>query len=101
MKKMKGYATHAVPLIDPNIQIPADEDFQQWCENPVTMFVALAFSKIIERQREEWEKVLGQANLSLTPEMLNNVRIDLRARIDAHEAFLLSKKEDYESIIEE
>jgi hypothetical protein len=100
-RQIKGYATNAVPKIDPNITTPSDEDFEQWCEHPVTKFVALAVQKIVQRQKDEWQKISWEGQLNLAPEMLNNVRIDLRARVEAHAAFLESKKEDYESIITE
>ena len=83
-----------VPLPDPNCAIPDDEDFAQWCEHPITRFVASAYQRAAEKQREEWMQISWEQNRT-DPLLLT----ELRTREDAYNAFLQTVKEGYVNVI--
>ena len=84
----------ARPKPDPKATSPSPEDWAQWCEHPITRFVALAWEAAALKQRDEW--VTNSWN-SGEPDQL--VLIELRARADAYMAFLETGLDDYERIL--
>ena len=91
-------AQHKLPPLprpDQNQYVPHAEDFAAWCENPVTRFVARAFERAANKQREAWTEetwVTGVAE----PESL----AVYRARADAYMAFLETGLERYVELTE-
>jgi hypothetical protein len=85
----------ATPKPDPRflngrLAPPTADDFEAWCENPVTQYVATVHALICEVAKdtllqEMW--VNGQAN---------QVALDAaRTRVDAYKAFLETPRETY------
>lgn len=77
----------------PNLKapIPTQDEFDAWTEHPVTVFVATAYQRLAELQREAWlESSWGSGQGDAL--MLN----ELRTRADAYMAFLETGLEQYE-----
>lgn len=85
----------ALPKPDPRALVPHPDDFDAWCEHPVTRFIATAFEAAALKQRETWTEAswgTGEAD----PAQLNT----LRTRADAYMAFLETGLNDYAKLIE-
>jgi hypothetical protein len=80
-----------VTLPKPDTRVtPSQDEFSAWAEHPVSRFVAAAFARAAEQQREAWVDqswATGQADP-------NELAI-LRARADAYMAFLETGLERY------
>lgn len=83
-------------MIKPDARIlPTEEEFQAWCEHPVTKFIAEAYRISAERQREAWNALFESR---LVPTDLTQQRDILRTREDAYRAFLETTFERYVEI---
>lgn len=74
---------------------PTAEEFEEWCENPVTRFVAHAYRIGADACALKWSQsswTAGQCDPALLAE--------LRTRADAYEAFLHTNWSDYAATIE-
>lgn len=89
-------AAPVLPQPDPRPQVPHPEDWDAWCQHPITRFVASAMQRSAELQREAWSAASwGQG--SCDPLLLNTYR----TRADAYMAFLETGLESYAKLIEE
>lgn len=88
-------ATPSAHKNDERILVPDDEDFEIWCANPVTRFVASAFKRLSENQKIYWEEISWE-----TGKVSLEKRCELRAKSDAYADFLTLTKEEYARIIE-
>ena len=64
-------------------RVITEEEFEAWCEHPVTRFVAAAYQQAAEEQREGWLRASwdgGEAD----PKTL----VMLKTRADAYRAFV-------------
>ncbi len=85
----------ALPKPDPRALVPHPDDFDAWCEHPVTRFIATAYAACAAAQRDAWltaSWTTGDAD----PVQLNT----LRTRADAYMAFLETGLNDYAKLIE-
>lgn len=70
---------------------PTQDEFDAWCENPVTRYVAAAWERSAIVQRDAWT-VRSWSSGEADPALLT----ELRTRADAYNAFLETTLEDYE-----
>lgn len=88
----------AVPRPKPDTRIePTADEFESWCLHPVTKFVAAAFKRSAEQQREEWARISWVPGLMspLERERLEHRRVELTTAADAYSAFLETGLERY------
>jgi len=71
---------------------PTADEFQQWCEHPVTRWVAKAYAVGHDGNLAAWADLLTKP---ATPEELARARIELSTRADAYAAFLETTHADY------
>lgn len=83
------------PKVDPKALVPHPEDFDAWCENPITRFVATAWANAADAQKDVW-LALSWGGGNPDPEKL----IEYRTRADAYMAFLETPLEAYARLIE-
>lgn len=89
----------SLKLSTPNlteVSPPSDEEFAQWCENPVTMFVATAFKKMAEDEKQRWLDAVWHAPTA-TPDV-NRLLSEAKVRSEAYKIFITAKKEHYVNI---
>lgn len=82
--------------LDGAVILPDPEDFAQWCEHPMTRFVATAFAAAAEAQRRAWlarSWEHGEAD--------QNKLTELRTRADAYLALLQTPLSAYAGFIKE
>ncbi len=84
------------PKPDPKAPIPHPEDFDAWCEHPVTRFVAEGWRRAAEAQRDVWTG-LSWGDGKADPEKLT----ELRTRADAYMAFQETGLEQYERLFQD
>ena len=63
--------------------VPSPDEFDAWCEHPVTRFVAAGYLAAAEAQRDAWA-TMSWSSGHADPVALN----ELRTRADAYLAFL-------------
>jgi hypothetical protein len=73
---------------------PSAAEFQQWCENPVTMWVAKAYGAGAEMNKAAWARLLN-GSAEMTPDDLHRARVAYSVRADAYAAFLETTHSDY------
>jgi hypothetical protein len=78
-----------LPRPDARITPTADE-FDAWCEHPVTRYVAAAWQAAAVAQREAWTAASWSSG-----EADPNTLLELRTRADAYSAFLETGLERY------
>ena len=81
-----------LPKPDARIAPTADE-FDAWCQHPVTRYVAAAWQVAAARQREAWTE--ASWNPDADPAKLLVLRLELITRADAYSAFLETGLERY------
>lgn len=74
---------------------PTEDEFESWCQQPVTRFVAAAMHAAALTQRDAWERLSWGAG-EADPKTL----CELRTRADAYNAFLETGLREYVAIIE-
>ncbi len=74
--------------------IPTKEEFETWCENPVTSFVALAYEKVAEAQKEGWINFTWDQN-----KVDKEIFVELKVRSDAYKAFIETEYANYFYIV--
>jgi len=82
------------PRPDANPVIPDQIEFAEWCEHPITKFVASAFLRAAEAQQDEWTQLSWNSG-QVDPLALR----ELKARADAYSAFLETTREQYVNIL--
>lgn len=83
----------AQPVPDDRLP-PTPEEFAAWCEHPTTRWVAAAWLKAAEAQKEQWIAASWGAG-DADPNLL----LEWRTRADAYLAFIQTGRENYERII--
>lgn len=76
--------------------IPSQDEFDSWCENPVTRFVAEAYRLGADKQRDAWARMF---NARIIPADISMERAILKTREDAYMAFLETNLVDYTAIV--
>ena len=71
---------------------PTADEFQQWCEHPVTRWVAKAYALGQDGNLAAWADLLTKP---ATAEELARARIELSTRADAYAAFGETTHADY------
>lgn len=79
-----------------NRLIPTQDEFDAWCQHPVSQFVAEAYRLGAVLQREEWAK---KFDARLIPADIALTRLELKTREDAYQAFLETTLADYIAIV--
>lgn len=77
---------------------PSQDEFDSWCEHPVTRYVAAAYTAAALAQREAWVRdswppVIGDVEYEPEPNLV--ARRVYRARADAYSAFLETGLQQY------
>lgn len=85
-----------LPKPDPKAIAPSETDWAQWCEHPITRWVAAAWQKSAEKQKQAW---LRESWSFQEPSHL--ALATYRARADAYMAFLQTGLENYESALKD
>jgi hypothetical protein len=85
-----------MPKPDTRAQVPHPEDWDAWCQHPVTRFVATAMQAGAELQRQAWIAASWGQGAS-DQDALNTYR----TRADAYMAFLETDLESYAKLIEQ
>jgi hypothetical protein len=80
------------PLPDWHGEAPAEDEFDTWCQDPVTRFVATAFAVKAEQQAQLWA---GMMHTYTDPHILAGMRIELAVRKDCFRAIIESTRSDY------
>lgn len=77
--------------------IPTQDEFDAWCQHPVTQFVAEAYRVAAEKQRAAWD---GQFDKPLYPTNadFSYYRLELKTREDAYRSILENTLPDYIAI---
>ncbi len=78
------------PKPDPKALIPHPDDWEAWCLNPTTRFVATAYANAAQAQHDVWMQ-LSWGSGQCDPVKL----IEYRARADAYNAFLETTLEQH------
>jgi hypothetical protein len=84
-----------VPRPDPKARYPTKEEFEAWCADPVTRFVATGVRVMIEDLKSFWVQKSWDGGSADQTEL-----DQLTARADAHASFLQATWEDYVSRID-
>lgn len=71
---------------------PTADEFETWCQHPVSRWVAKAYATGLDANVKAWAELLTQ---SATAEELFQARIEYRTRADAYAAFLQTTHADY------
>jgi hypothetical protein len=87
-----------VPRPDFKAAPPTDEEFAAWCEHPVTQFVATAYYKATDKQREEWVRSTWNTSKA-DGQALAEKRLELTTRADAYRAFLETNHAAYMKMV--
>ncbi len=77
--------------------IPSQDEFDSWCEHPVSRFVAAAYAMAAQKQRTAWEQYFDKP---LVPADISALRLELKTREDAYAAFLETTLADYIAIVD-
>ncbi len=85
-----------IPKPDPRALVPHPDDFDAWCEHPVTRFVATAMERRALRTRDAWIAASWGGGVC-DP----NYLIELRGRADALMTLLEAELSDYAKQFEE
>lgn len=72
---------------------PTDDEFADWCQNPVTRYVAKAFKVMAEDEKTRWVNNTWNAPVS-TPDVERTLAT-VKATVQAYEVFINAKKEHY------
>lgn len=72
---------------------PTDEQFAEWCQNPVTRYVASAFKQMIEDEKYIWANMTW--NSPKPDPDVNRTLVAAKATAKAYEIFITAKKEHY------
>lgn len=83
------------PKPDPRAQAPHPEEWDAWCQHPITRFVATAMQAAAALQRDAWF-ARSWGNGECDPLTL----AELRTRADAYMAFLETGLEQHAAILE-
>lgn len=75
---------------------PTQDEFDAWKIHPVSQFVALAYERAAEKQRQEWEKYF---HAPVVPADLAMIRLELKTREDAYRAFLETTLEQFVALV--
>ncbi len=78
------------PKPDSKALIPHPDDWESWCQHPVTRFVATAYANAAQAQQDVW-MALSWGSGQCDPVKL----IEYRARADAYNAFLETTLEQH------
>lgn len=76
--------------------IPTQDEFDSWCEHPVTRFVAESYRVGAEKQRDEWARMFHS---NLVPADFMRQRDILKTREDAYMAFLETTLDAHAAIV--
>jgi hypothetical protein len=82
------------PALHPATAFPSREEFDAWCRDPVTRFVATAYAISAKLNEEAWRQVSW---VQADPDPVKLV--EFKARADAYEAFLTVGYARYAEII--
>lgn len=85
------------PKPDTRITPTADE-FDAWCEHPVSRWVAAAYAAAADAQAAQWAGYFTSAPGKDAPP-LESLRTELFTRMDAYRAFLQTTHKDYAKLL--
>ena len=77
--------------------LPTQDEFDSWCQHPVTRFVAASYAKAADRQKAAWE---GYFDKPMIPADIQALRLELKTREDAYRSILESTLADYLAILD-
>lgn len=75
--------------------VPTEEEFAVWCEHPVTRWVAAAYAKGVEANRQAWLAKSWQEARTDDAAAMIAMRNELFTRADTYQAFLETSWADY------